>query len=405
MRKVYKFSAFFFPAAVLSAVLIVAGIVAVCVRGVNFGIDFKPGMIEEVKIAPAVLEVSYGGSATISLDVSEAGMDVVVSGVGAENRTETFLYAQNPTAADVGARLRDIEGIAVEVKNPSVPSASLFVDSTVSKNLGSEPLRLFAPSSSPVSSDDVRNALSGYTNVDVKALGTDADRSFQIRMGLSDGEKGGQIQERTNSALVGAFGADNVAVVKSDFIGAQFSGSLIKNSIVLVLATLVLIFIYAAFRFKWDFALAAVVAIVHDSLIMVSFIAWSQMEFSTTTLAAILTIIGYSINATVVILDRIRSDIRVVEAKTFVDVLNAALTATLGRSVITTVTTLFAVVSLAVFTTGPVHDFAVALIVGLISGCYSSIFIAGAFISFVRRNDTFQTVAVAPNVRQFQPEA
>ena len=121
-------------------------------------------------------------------------------------------------------------------------------------------------------------------------------------------------------------------------------------------------------------------------------------------MAAILTIIGYSINATVVILDRIRYDIKVVEAKSFVEILNAALTETLGRSIITTVTTLFAVISLAVFTTGTIHDFAVALIVGLISGCYSSIFIAGAFIAYVRRNYIFETAKIAPNVRKFEEE-
>ena len=404
MRKVYKFSRFFLSAVILSTILIVAGIVSVIVRGVNFGLDFKPGMIEEVKIAPAALEVSYNGSATISLDISDAGIDVIVSGVGAENRTESLSYAAHPTAADIASKLQGIEGIVATVKTASVPSSSLFMDSTVSKNLSSEPLRLFAASASTVSPDDVRGALKAYSNVDVKALGTDSDRSFQIRMGISGDEKGKEIQEKTNSALVDAFGKDKVAIVKSDFIGAQFSGSLIKNSIILVLATLVLIFIYAAFRFKWDFALAAVIAIIHDSLIMISFISWSQMEFSTTTLAAILTIIGYSINATVVILDRIRFDIRVIEAKTFVEVLDSALSETLGRSIITTVTTLFAVVSLAVFTTGSIHDFAVALIVGLISGCYSSIFIAGAFIALVRRNYTFETVSLSPNVRQFQPE-
>lgn len=404
MRKVYKFSKFFLSSVVFSSLLIVAGLVSIAVRGVNFGLDFKPGMIEEVKIAPAALEVSYTGSATIALDISETGIDVIVSGVGAENRTESLSYAANRTASEIAAKMKEIEGIAVTVKNPSASSESLFIDSTVSKNLSSEPLRIFGSAKTDVTPDEVRNALRNYSNVDVKALGTDSDRSFQIRMGISGEEKGKAIQEKTNSALVSAFGNDKVAIVKSDFIGAQFSGSLIKNSIILVLATLVLIFIYAAFRFKWDFACAAVIAIIHDSLIMVSFISWSQMEFSTTTLAAILTIIGYSINATVVILDRIRSDIRVIEAKNFVEVLNSALSATLGRSIITTVTTLFAVLSLAVFTTGSIHDFAVALIVGLISGCYSSIFIAGAFIAFVRRNYTFETVSLAPNVRQFKSE-
>lgn len=401
MKKVIKFSKFFLPAVVLSAVLILIGICSVAIRGINFGLDFKPGMIEEIKIAPTAMEISYNGSATINIDVSATALDVVISGIGEENRTESFTFAENPNVAALSEKLNsNIKGIAAYVRDGGVESAKLFVNSASSTTLGATPLRLFASSDSSVSADDVRAALKDFSDVDVKALGTEGDISYQIRMGVIGDEAGKTIQSETNAALVKTFGEDKVAVVKSDFIGAQFSGSLIKNSIVLVLATLILIFIYATIRFHWDFALASVIAIIHDSLIMITFISLSQMEFSTTTLAAILTIIGYSINATVVILDRVRSDIKVVEAKTFVDVLNSALTATLGRSIITTVTTLFAVLALFFFTTGTIHDFAGALTIGLISGCYSSIFIASAFISLTRKNYKFETV----NVVQFRNE-
>ena len=106
-----------------------------------------------------------------------------------------------------------------------------------------------------------------------------------------------------------------------------------------------------------------------------------------TRLAAVLTIIGYSINATVVILDRIRYNLKfMTEAKNFNEILNKSLSDTLVRSILTTVTTLFAVVALFVFTTGSIKDFSLALIVGLISGLYSSIFISSAFISACRKN-------------------
>ena len=111
------------------------------------------------------------------------------------------------------------------------------------------------------------------------------------------------------------------------------------------------------------------------------------MEFSNTVLAAVLTIIGYSINATVVILDRIRYNLKYMpEAKEFNEILNKSLSDTFLRSILTTVTTLFAVVSLYVFTTGSIKDFALAMIVGLISGMYSSIFISSGFISACRKN-------------------
>lgn len=406
MRKVIHFSKFFVCAVILSLVLIVSGIVSVVTRGINFGLDFKPGMIEEFRIDPTVLELTYGGSATITVDPSETGLDLVVSGVGAENRTVTLRYEENPTVADLAQKISEVEGIGVNVLDGAVASGDgLFVNSAVSTTLGATPLRIHAADDSVnVNADDVRAALVDIEGADVKTLGSGKDASYQIRLGVAEGDTQQSIQERTNAALTAAFGADKVAIVKSDFIGAQFSRTLIRDSVVLVLLTLVLIWLYSTIRFHWDFALAAVIAIIHDALIMVTFITWSQMEFSTTTLAAILTIIGYSINATVVILDRVRSNMKNIETDKFTDILNISLTETLSRSVITTVTTLFAVVSLFVFTTGTIHDFALALIVGLLSGAYSSIFIAGAFISCVRRSYTNKglTTSKANNIVQFQ---
>ncbi|MDE5614073.1 MAG: protein translocase subunit SecF [Treponemataceae bacterium] len=406
MRKVIHFSKFFVGAVILSLVLIASGIVSVVTRGINFGLDFKPGMIEEFRIDPTVLELTYGGSATITVDPSETGLDLIVSGVGAENRTVTLRYEDNPTVADLAQKISEVEGIGVNILDGAVASGDgLFVNSAVSTTLGATPLRIHAADDSVnVNADDVRAALADIEGADVKTLGSGKDASYQIRLGVAEGDTQQSIQERTNAALTAAFGADKVAIVKSDFIGAQFSRTLIRDSVVLVLLTLVLIWLYSTIRFHWDFALAAVIAIIHDALIMVTFITWSQMEFSTTTLAAILTIIGYSINATVVILDRVRSNMKNIETDKFTDILNISLTETLSRSIITTVTTLFAVVSLFVFTTGTIHDFALALIVGLLSGAYSSIFIAGAFISCVRRTYTNKglTTSKANNIVQFQ---
>lgn len=402
MKRKINFIKYFNFAVVLSAVVIIAGIVSVCTRGINFGLDFKPGLIEEIKISDAVLDVTYSGSAKVTLNASEDALQLVITGVGAENRTVNISYSENTTVSAVAAKLNEIEGVTATVKKDgNVPTDGLFVNSSVSTTLGENSLNLYAvDTTSSVDADQIRDSLKDFKDVDVKKAGSD---SFQIRMGVD--ENGKAVADEANKVLSDKFGDGKIAVVKSDFIGAQFSSSLIKSSIILVLATLVLIFIYCAIRFHWDFALASVIAVIHDSLIMISFISFLQMEFSTTTLAAILTIIGYSINATVVILDRVRSDIKIVEAKTFKEILNAALNETLSRSIITTVTTLLAVLALFFFTTGTIHDFALALIIGLISGCYSSIFIAGSFILAARRKQTF-TVApqTNPNVVQMRTE-
>ena len=406
MKKVIHFSKFFIGAVILSCALIVSGIISVTTRGVNFGLDFKPGMIEEFRIDPTVLELTYNGSATIKVDPTGTGLDLVISGVGAENRTVTLSYAENKTVAELAQKIAEVEGIGTKVLDPNaLTSDGLFVNSAVSTTLGANPLRIHASDESVnVNADDVRAALKDIEGADVKTLGKGKETSYQIRLGIAEGETQKSIQEKTNTALSAAFGDDKVAIVKSDFIGSQFSKSLVRDSIILVLATLVLIWLYSTIRFHWDFALAAVIAIVHDALIMVTFITWTQMEFSTTTLAAILTIIGYSINATVVILDRVRYNMKTVETERFADILNISLSETLSRSIITTVTTLFAVVSLFLFTTGSIHDFALALIVGLISGAYSSIFIAGAFISCARRNfkNKGLTTSKSNNVLQFE---
>lgn len=289
MKKVIQFNKAFLPCAIVSIVLILSGIFSICTRGINLGIDFKPGSVKEVSIST----------------------------------------------------------------NPLV--------------------------------EDVRNTLSGLNGVSVKELGSADNRSYQIRVGAT-GEEGNEILDNIEVALTNKYGQGSVKVLKTDFIGSQLSKSIVWQSIILLVGTLVLIWLYATIRFHWDFALGSIVALLHDILIMFTFISWTQLEFSTTVLASVLTIVGYSINATVVILDRVRENLRTLDAKNFGDIINKALSDTLTRSIITTVTTLFAVTSLFVFTTGSIKDFALAMIVGLLSGVYSSIFISSGFISLLRKN-------------------
>jgi preprotein translocase subunit SecF len=238
-----------------------------------------------------------------------------------------------------------------------------------------------------INADEVRGALASYKGVEVKTVGGSGEwSSFQIRLGIEK-NKSSKIQtDEIHGLLNKAFGAAHVFIDKSDFIGSQFSKELIRKSILLVVATLVLIWLYTAIRFKWDFALGAIIALLHDTFIMIAFIVWSQMEFSNTTIAAILTIIGYSVNATVVILDRVRENIaKYPEEKDFTMIFDRSLKETLSRSLITTITTMFASIALFVFTTGDIKNFAAVLTVGLVSGCYSSIYISSGFICFIRK--------------------
>ena len=386
MKKTYTFSKGFIPCAIISCVIIIFGIVGMFARGVNLGIDFKPGLIEEVRVAPPVAEVTYSGAAKVSLDLSAGQLDVVITGIGTTNETRSINFNEATTVQALANELNKIEGVTTKVMNASFPTTKLFLNSAATNQLTNTKLYIYPAGTSEITTDDVRDALSSMEGVSIKQLGNGADASYQIRAGVTtDGSI--DVNTQINDKLNSKFGKENVAIVKTDFIGSSFSHSIVLKSVLMFVLTVVLIWVYAAVRFHWDFALGSVIALIHDTLIMMTFIIWTQMEFSTTVLAAVLTIIGYSINATVVILDRIRYNLKfMTEAKNFNEILNKSLSDTLVRSILTTVTTLFAVVALFVFTTGSIKDFSLALIVGLISGLYSSIFISSAFISACRKN-------------------
>lgn len=388
MKRVFPFSKYIVPAVILSAVLILSGLIPLLTKGINFGIDFKPGLVTEVRLVEPVMELTYNGAASVAVEINPWDVTLVISGVGAENETRVYPFAEYATVGDMAAAMSGVEGVSAKAITASIPADGLFANSAVASVLSSVPYDLYYSGDGQLAdAEAVRNALAGLEDVSVKVAGEGAAEVFQIRIGDSgDGRTSMDLQKSITDALAAAFGGDNVAIIKTDFIGAQFSGSLVLQSVLLVVAALFLIWIYATIRFKWDFALASVIAITHDALVIISFIAWSQMEFNTVTLAAILTIIGYGINDTVVVLDRVRENTRIMNTKNFMDIVNQSQSDCFGRTMITTITTLLAVTALCIFTTGSIHDFALALIVGIISSAYSTIMITSAFLFKTRKN-------------------
>ena len=387
MKKTLNFNKGFIPCAILSCAIIVFGIVGFFVKGINFGIDFKPGLIEEIRVASPVAEVTYSGSANISMDLSAGQMDLIITGIGTVNETRSFNFNQYDTVDKLAAAMQGVSGVNVKVLNGSYDTTKLFLNSATTNQLTTSVMYIYPAGTSTITTDDIRNAVSGLEGVAIKQLGSGADASYQIRMGVSAEAVQSEVLESINTQLYTSFGKENVAIVKTDFIGSSMSKTNTIKSIIVLVLTVLLIWLYATIRFHWDFALGSVIALIHDAMIMLTFIIWTQVEFSTTVLAAVLTIIGYSINATVVILDRIRYNLKYMpEVRTFNEILNKSLSDTLLRSILTTATTLFAVIALYVFTTGAIKDFALAMMVGLVSGMYSSIFISSGFISACRKN-------------------
>jgi preprotein translocase subunit SecF len=387
MKRIIPFSKYFTITAIFSAVLVVAGIAGyILLGGFNLGVDFQAGLIQEVQFAPPALGITYRGrgNATISLDRN--GIYIVVSGSGLEGATYFFPYADYRTIGDIGAAMTEVEGLGLSIDAPgSVPAALLVQSAQGTPQLGADPfvVHYLPPDAAPIPIENVRASLLSLGTVSVQILGEAAERRFMIRMEDSEiGAQGGVPAEKIIAALEANFGAGGVAVTRSDYVGARFSKYLTDQAGILMGLTLLLILAYASIRFKPQFAIGAVLAIAHDAMVMVAFITWTRMEFNTTTIAAILTILGYSINDTIVIFDRIRESRRIYPEESFVAILDRSLTETLSRTMITTLTTMLAVSSLYIFTTGSMRDFALCLIVGMISGVYSTIFIASGFVNF-----------------------
>ncbi|GHV64455.1 protein-export membrane protein SecF [Spirochaetia bacterium] len=389
MKRIIPFSRYFLPAAILSTVLAVTGIVGYVVKGgFNLGVDFQAGLIQEVQFAPTAFSLTWTGRGNATVSFDRTSLYIVISGAGVEGITHQFSFAEYETVgALTGALSSRVEGIAVKTQAPGNSLSQWLIHSAQGNpQLGNVPyvVHYLASGSAPIPIGDVRDSLISLgRTVSVQQLGADADRHFMIRLEDSELENagGGVPAEKIISTLESSFGAGGVAVIRSDYVGSRFSKNLTEQAGILLGLTLLLILAYSAIRFKPQFAFGAVLAILHDALIIVAFVVWSRMEFNTTTIAAILTILGYSINDTIVIFDRIRETRRIYPDDTFVNILNRALTETLSRTIITTVTTMLAVLSLFIFTTGSMKDFALALLVGMTSGVYSTIFIASGFVN------------------------
>jgi len=395
MKKVIKFSKMFIPCVSLSVLIVLFGIFGLITKGFNLGIDFQAGFIEKVSIAPPSFSLLYSGTQTVKVTQSSSEIDLVVTGVGgSDNKTFKFPYATYPTVGSLASAITTVPDVTMTVTSPNDTALkSVFPDSEILPKLSAVPYAFhYVPAnSSVISSDEIRKTISMYPDAAVQVVGAPSERTFQIRLNDDGTDPNASANLRTGltKAFSDKFGAENLAVISNDFVGSRFSQNLASQAAWLVLATLAVIWLYCALRFRWDFAIGCVLSVFHDALIMVAFVVWSRMSFNSTTIAAILTILGYSINDTIVVFDRIRENMRLYPNMKMTDVLNFAQTEILGRTIVTTTVTMVSVLSLFIFTTGDMKDFALALLVGMTSGVYSTIYIASAFVDLVasRRKD------------------
>ncbi len=396
MKSIIKFSKFFLPAIIISLSIIAFGLAGFFTKGLNLGVDFQAGINETIQLAYPAGQVVFEGKGNAELTIGESQLTLVFSGAEAQKRTVLFDYKTYSTLADIKAALEKEQGIRVDLAegSDSLPSNLLVPTYQGNSLLSLNPVKLYrAPKDDSelyASIDIVRDALSPLGAITAQTINPPSSQRFLIRVrdNGEDPQFMTNVPQTIRNLIEDKVGADRLVVVKADYVGPQYSETLSRQSIWLVLMTLVLILVYSTIRFKIEYAIAAVAAIAHDALVMIAFIVWTRMEFNTTTIAAILTILGYSINDTIVQFDRLREERKLHPSEPFVDVLDRALTLTLGRSIITTLTTMLAVLALYFFTSGSIKDFALALLVGMVSGVYSTIFIASAIVLFLENKKT-----------------
>jgi preprotein translocase subunit SecF len=182
-------------------------------------------------------------------------------------------------------------------------------------------------------------------------------------------------------ALVEEFGEEYVLVERTDIVGPRISKDLLRTSYIVGVVAIALILFYITFRFRFRFGIAAIIALIHDVIVVMSFISFFGKEMDTFILAAILTIIGYSLNDTIVVFDRVRENLKSSKAyEDYEQTVNKSINQSLSRTVITSVTTLLVLVSLFIFGGNTLKNFAFALIIGVVVGTYSSMFIASALL-------------------------
>ncbi len=227
---------------------------------------------------------------------------------------------------------------------------------------------------------EVLNSLSSIKGVQVQQIGSKDDNSYVVKV-QDSGEDNFQASMAADikAGLDAEFGSSNVKVQSTEFVGGSFSSNLTKEVIILTLFALLLILAYVWIRFHLNYAISAIVAIFHDVLFLLAFIGVTGLEVSTGTIAAVLTIIGYSLNDTIVIFDRVRENDKAL-SKPFEEKVNVSLNESLSRTIITSLTTLIAVTSIFILADGQIKDFALSLIVGIIVGTYSSIFVASSVV-------------------------
>ena len=241
--------------------------------------------------------------------------------------------------------------------------------------------------SKPAELEKVRGLVSslGFTDVQVQNFGSAQDVLIRL-----PAQKGVSSAQQSDKVLASLKAADASVVLKrTEFVGPQVGDELARDGLKALAMVVIGIMIYLAFRFEWKYSVAAIVANLHDVIIILGFFAFFQWEFSLSVLAAVLAVLGYSVNESVVIFDRIRENFRRYRKMNTVEIIDNAITSTISRTIITHGSTQIMVLSMLLFGGQTLFYFALALTIGILFGIYSSVFVAAAIAMWlgIQRED------------------
>ena len=226
----------------------------------------------------------------------------------------------------------------------------------------------------------------GFRGAEIQQFGN--NREFTVRAAGHATGADAQVQNtasRIRSSLEQKYGAGNVRVIREEIVGPRVGEELSRNAMIAILISLGITMVYLAFRFEWRFGLAAVIATAHDLLSTLAFLAIMRIEVSLTVVAALLTVIGYSLNDTIIIFDRVRENLKKARPEPLYDVLNRSINETLPRSILTHATVAAATLSLLLFAGEVIRPFSWIMLFGIVTGTFSSIYIAAPVLLWVER--------------------
>ena len=407
MKRVIRFSRARYWFFGFSSLLILIGIAGFIVNhGLNLGVDFKAGITYQFQVAPASFTVQYSGpdKAEISIPAGEQAITspgdiifTVTSSKDGSKQTFPFRYASFATVKDLADAIqKQVAGVTVSITGDAsapptqleplprpadITNAVYTIDRAPGPGRGVE-----------ASISDLRTVLEGMGEFSLQAVGAPVNQEFIAQIPVPAGANESTFQQDTEKKLLGLlgdkYGAGQIIMKSTDFVGARMAQSLASQTIWLVLIAVALILLYMTFRFHpWIYAVAAVLGILHDALVMLSFDAVFRVEIDAGTIAAILTILGYSINDTIVNFDRARENTNLMRGEGLRTILDTSVTQTLSRTFITSGATLLTVIALFILTSGTIKNFALNMIVGILEGTYSTFISAFFVIEWVNGRD------------------